>query len=302
MTRTAWIALFAAALALVAVAAAVFLLADGGGSTTSDSDDGTSSTESFSLPLSQDPSALAVGKHTGNLLVGLAAKPGGPVEVAALRAETPVPTDALQMQIDERTVEARPCGTGCSRIDAAVLDGSPRRLTVRAGSSTVSFDLPAQLPPSGTRLFARAQKTMDGLHSFRFSERLSSGRGGIVTDFDVQAPNRLRLSTANGFRSVIIGRARWDYHDGRWERGPFPGLTVADMLMWYEAKHARVLRRRSNGVTELTAFGLKPVPAWFRVSVEPSGRVVEAEMTAASHFMLHRYSDFNGRFEITPPK
>ena len=72
--------------------------------------------------------------------------------------------------------------------------------------------------------------------------------------------------------------------------------------MWYEAKHARVVGRRPNGVAELAAFGLKPVPAWFRLSVEPGGRVVEAEMIAPSHFMLHRYSDFNGEFTITPPK
>src|SRR5207344_1910527 len=107
-----------------------------------------------------------------------------------------------------------------------------------------------------------------------FTEHLTSGAGGLVTDYDVQAPNRLRLRTANGYRSVIIGRTRWDYHAGRWERGPFPGLTVAQVLIWNQAKHARVVGRRSNGLTELAAFGLKPVPAWFRLVVEPRGRVV----------------------------
>jgi hypothetical protein len=43
------------------------------------------------------------------------------------------------------------------------------------------------------------------------------------------------------------------------------------------------------------------VPAWFRLAVEPNGRVVEAEMISPSHFMLHRYSDFNGRFTIKAP-
>jgi hypothetical protein len=172
---------------------------------------------------------------------------------------------------------------------------------VRSGSAIVPFDLPARLPPSGTALFRTAQDTMDGLNAFRFTEQLSSGTGGLRTDFDVQAPDRIRLRTANGFRSVIIGRTRWDFQAGRWQRSSFPGLRVAQMLMWYRAKHARVVGRRANGVTELAAFGLEPVPAWFRLSVEPSGRVVEAEMIAASHFMLHRYSDFNGRFVITPP-
>lgn len=302
MNRFAWIALSAIALALLILGAvALGLVGRGeGGSTTPVAD--TSPNQSFSLPLTEDSSALALGAHSGNVLVGLAARAGGPLEVAALRAETPIATDALEIQIDGQTVEARSCGVGCSRVQAAVLDGSPRRLTVRAGSAIVSFALPARLPPSGTALFRTAQETMDGLNSFRFTEQLSSGTGGLMTVFDVQAPNRLRLRTANGFRSVIIGRTRWDYAGGRWERASFPGLRVAQVLMWHRAKHARVVGRQAGGVTELAAFGLEPVPAWFRLSVEPSGRVLEAEMIAASHFMLHRYSDFNGRFAITPPK
>lgn len=289
MNRVAWIALSAAVLVLVAVGAVVLVVVGGG-------------KPMASVPLAQHPSALALGDHDGNVLVGLAVRPGGPLEVTALRAETPIATNALRIEIDGQPVDASACGSGCSRVEAAVLDGSPSRMTVRAGSATVSFALPARLPPSGTALFSRAQKTMDGLSSFRFTEHLTSGSGGLKSRFDVQAPNRLRIRAENGFRVVIIGRTRWDYLDGRWERAPFPGLEVAQMLMWDEAKHARVVGRRANGVTELVAYGLKPVPAWFRLSVEPSGRVVEAEMTAASHFMLHRYSDFNGRFEIKPPK
>jgi hypothetical protein len=72
--------------------------------------------------------------------------------------------------------------------------------------------------------------------------------------------------------------------------------------MWYRAKHPRVIGRQSNGITELAAFGLRPVPAWFRLSIEPTGRVVESEMISPSHFMLHRYRDFNGRFAIKAPK
>jgi hypothetical protein len=306
VSRIAWITLSATAVALAAVAAAAALLAGGGGRgpTTSAADTTptpSSPTQWFSLPLAEEPSTLALAKHAGDVLVGLAARPGGPVEVAVLRGQTPVARDALRMQIGGETVEAGVCGRGCSRIEAAVLNGSPKRLTVHAGSSILSFDLPGRLPPSGAGLFVRAQKAMGGLHTFRFNERLSSGAGGVVTDYDVQAPDRLRLRTAH-YRSVIIGRSRWDYLGGRWQRLPFPGLTVAQVLIWYRAKHARIVGRRSNGVTELAAFGLEPVPAWFRLAVGPTGRVVDAEMISASHFMVHRYSDFNGRFTIKAPK
>ena len=303
MSRIAWITLSVTAVALAAVAVGAALLAggDGGGATTTTDTAPSSPTRSFSLPLAEDPSTLALAKHSGAVLVGLAARPGGPVQVAALRAEAPVAADALRLQIDGETVEARSCGRGCSEIQSPALNGSPERLTVRAGSATLSFDLPARLPPSGAGLFGRAQSTMGRLHSFRFNEQLSSGAGRVVTDYDVQAPNRVRLHTANGYRAVFIGRTQWGSQGGRWERTPFPGLTVTQMLVWYRAKYARIVGRRSSGVTELAAFGLEPVPAWFRLAVEPTGRVVEAEMIAASHFMVHRYSDFNGRFTIKAP-
>ena len=97
---------------------------------------------------------------------------------------------------------------------------------------------------------------MDRLRSFRFSERLTSGRGGITTAYEVQAPDRLSLRLHGGFRSVIIGRTRWDYHDGSWERGPFPGLTLSRCSCG--TGRARPHRRpcEREGVTELAAFGL----------------------------------------------
>ncbi len=305
MSRVAWISLSVSALAIVAGIGVAVLLVQGGsgnGTTPSVSESTSGSpTRSFSLPLTSSPAVLALAKHDGNLLVGIAAKPGGPVEVAALRAEAPLATDKLRFELDRGKTQAHSCGTGCSRIDAPVLDGAPSRLTVRVGSSSVAFGLPARLPPSGEALFARALRTMDGLRAYRYLETLTSGKGGVVTRYEVQAPDRLSLRTP-GYRSVIIGRSRWDHLGGRWQRASFPGLKVTELLVWSQARHARVLGRRPNGVTELAAFGLLPVPAWFKLAVAPSGRVVEAEMIAPSHFMVHRYSDYNGRIAVKPPK
>ena len=301
MSRLAWIALSAATVALVAgVTAAALILASPAKKTPTNAVTVSGAPTSFELPLAESPSALAVAKHRGDLLVGIAARPGGPVEIAALRAETALPARSLEVRLDDRRLAPKPCGTGCARADVQVLEGSPKRLTIRSGTRSVTFELPARLPPIGARVFAWALRTMDRLRSFRFSEELSSGREALLTNIDVEAPDRVRLSSSNGFRSVIIGRNRWDYHDGRWERGPFPGLKLSQMLMWHEAKHARIVGRRGR-LTELAAFGLEPVPAWFDLTVEPSGRVVEAEMISPSHFMVHRYKDFNGSVSITPP-
>ena len=143
---------------------------------------------------------------------------------------------------------------------------------------------------------------MAALHSYRFTERLTSGGPVVFTRLSVQAPDRLSLRTNSGFRSVIIGQKRWDYQAGRWQEGPFPGLKAREVLMWYDARNPRVVRRLPNGDVQLAAYGLNPVPAWFRLTVEPSGRVAEAEMTAPAHFMLHRYSDFNSAPAIKPPQ
>ena len=278
------------------------LATSGDGTTTTTSAAARSSTDTFDLPLALQEDTLALAKHRGSLLVGLAAQPGGPLEVAAVRGSDPVAPGDLEISIDGRPAKAESCGRACFRAAGPVLDGRVRNVEVAVGASTLPFTLPARLPPSGANVFARARRTMGALRSYHFTERLSSGQGSILTRLDVQAPNRLRLRTNTGFQSVIIGGTRWDFLEGRWERQRFPGLDVRDVLMWSDARTPRVVGRKPNGDTDLAAFSLKPVPAWFRLTVEPSGRVSHAEMTAPSHFMLHRYSEFDRAPRVTPPR
>jgi hypothetical protein len=303
-SRSLWIAVFGGivALGLGAAVVAAFVTDNGEPSSPGTSTGSSSVADTFALPLGLESDTLALAKHRKNLLVGLAARPGGPAEVAAVRGDTPLSGDAVRVAVDGRDVPTEPCGVGCSRVQAQVLDGRPTRLAVRAGSLPVSFRLPASLPPSGGSELDRARQTMGALRSYRFTERLTSGGPVVFTRLSVQAPDRLALQTNSGFRSVIIGRKRWDYVDGRWQSTPFPGLAVREVLMWYDARNPRILRRLPNGNVELAAYGLKPVPAWFQLTVEPSGRVVEARMTAPAHFMLHRYGSFDRGPSIEPPQ
>jgi hypothetical protein len=305
VSRTVWIAIFLGIIVLGLGAAAVTAVVTNNGQsgTTTTNPSTTSSVGSpFDFPLGLKSNTLALAKHRQDVLVGVAAEPGGPVDVVALRAETPLPANAVRIAVDGRQLEAQPCGRGCSRVQAPVLDGRSSAVAIRVGPASVSFRLPPSLPAPGERVFDRARRTMGALRSYRFTERLTSGYGVVFTHLNVQAPDRLSLRTNSGYRSVIIGHTRWDYLDGRWQRGPFPGLAVREVLMWYDARNPRVLGRLPNGDVELAAYGLKPVPAWFRLTVEPSGRVVQAEMTAPSHFMLHRYSAFNRGAAIKPPQ
>jgi hypothetical protein len=303
-SRGLWIAVFVGiiALGLGAALVATFVTDNGEPSASATTTVSVSVADTFALPLGLESDTLALAKHRRDLLVGLAARPGGPVEVATVHGDTPLSGDAVRVAVDGRDVPTEPCGVGCSSVQAPVLQGRPSRLTVRAGSLPVSFLLPGTLPASGGSQLDRARRTMGALRSYRFTEQLTSGGPVVFTRLNVQAPDRLSLRTNSGFRSVIIGRKRWDYQDGRWQGGPFPGLAVREVLMWYDAKNPRILRRLPNGDVELAAYGLKPVPAWFRITVEPSGRVVEAQMTAPAHFMLHRYGSFDQAPAIEPPQ
>jgi hypothetical protein len=304
MSRAAWTALLGSLIALgIAIGAVAAFLGGGEESTRSFPQTSAAQGRGFELPLAGKPGTLALGGHDRNLLVGIAARRGAPLELAALRGESPVPTDELRVELNGRIVQAEPCGRGCSRVSAPVLAGRADSLTVRHGSQAVSFELPDLLPPNGNDVFDKAGRTMGALRTFRFTERLSSGLGTTVNStVDVQAPDRMRLRTS-GFSSVIVGQTRWDRRAGtQWERSPFPGLDVKDLLMWHQAKNPRIIRLFGDGGAELVAFGLKPVPAWFRLDVEPSGQVTEAEMTAASHFMLHRYGGFDRGPAVKPPR
>ena len=42
--------------------------------------------------------------------------------------------------------------------------------------------------------------------------------------------------------------------------GPVPGLAARELLMWYDAKNPRIVRRLPNGDVQLAAYGLNRSP------------------------------------------
>src|SRR6476469_938054 len=97
-SRTLWIAVFGGIIALGLGAAVVnaFVTDNGGPSASSTS----SVSYTFDLPIGLQKDTLALAKHQRDLLVGLAAQPGGPVEVAAVRGDTPLASDAVRVSVD----------------------------------------------------------------------------------------------------------------------------------------------------------------------------------------------------------
>lgn len=306
MPRIAWIVLsVAAALLFLGFVSAAFVIASNSGSKAVEG--GTTLTlgtrSPLELPLSGDDQALLLAQRKGRVLVGVAAVPGGPVEMTALVGERPVLSRDLSFAVNGRPVEAVSCGRACSRLDVDAFNGA-RRITVNA-PGRFEFRLPKALPASGRELWEKVQVEMGGLHANRYTERLTSGvGGGTRLRYDVRAPNRLAFRTADGFRSIIIGKNRWDFRNGRWERSAFPGLRVPT-YMWDGARNPRLLgttRLRGRPVQILSVYDHDPISAWFRLAVDAQGRVLAARMIAPSHFMDQQFSDFNGPIVIRPPK
>jgi hypothetical protein len=291
--RVAWFVLLAIAGVLAfGLLAAAFVVAAG-----SDSDaDETETTRPLELPLADDDSALMLAKRSGRVLVGIAYKPGVPVQVAVLRGEQAVPDSELSFAVNGRDVEAQSCGYGCFELDAA----RPRQIVVGV-PERVRVDLPPTMPRSASALFARVTRTMEGLRTYRFDETLTSGAGrGTRATFEVESPNRMRFRTAEGSRSVVVGTSRWDQRGGRWERTPFPGVELPN-FMWDGATAARVVPGPGGNSATLAVFDREPLPAWFRLTIDDELHVVDAEMLAPSHFMRQRFYDFNAPLTIRPP-
>ena len=302
MPRSAWIVLsVAAALLFLAFAGAAFVIASSSGSE-ADEPETTLPIAALELPLSRDDEALLVAQRKGRVLVGLAAVPGGPVEVAVLAGETPIASRDLLFAVDGRPAGAVSCGQACFRLDVDAFNGA-HRITVNA-PGRFEFVLPKVPPASGRELWQKAQVEMNALRAIRYTEQLTSGVGGEArSTFELRAPNRLAFRTAGGFRSIIIGRNRWDFRNGRWERSAFPGLRVPT-YMWDGAYNPRLLgttRYRGRPIRILSVYDHDPIPAWFRLLVDAKGRVLVASMIAPSHFMGQQFGAFNGPIVIRPP-
>jgi len=261
-------------------------------------------------PLAQEPGVLALAERSRDVLVGLAARPGGPVELVAITSSgEPVGDGALSVKVGAAAVTATPCGAGCFRVDEPVFDGSPAAIVVeveRPGKpvAAVSFRLPGDLPADGETLLGKVRREMGTLTTLRMSETLTSGLGPVVrTEYRLEAPDRIGFETSGGQRTIIVGKRRWDREGGRWVESPFPGSQVPTYV-WDGAKQPRLLGSttlRGTPVQILALYDPNLGPAWFRLLVAPNGRVLEARMLAPAHFMTQRFRGFDEPVRLEAP-
>ena len=250
------------------------------------------------------PGATVLAGESGDRAVGLAVSPGGQLQATVLGPDdNGVDGLSVAFRAGGRTLAATACGPGCYRANARI---DARRVEVLLGSGPVLFVIPGPTQPA-SRLVAEARRAFTSLRSLVIHERLaSSPREKLTTTFRIVAPDRLTYVTSAGARAIVIGGQRWD-SDGK---GPLLRSAQTPLQLPGAEWSPRWLNARTLGWTRvggrrarLVSFFDPGLPAWFEVAVDPSThRPLELNMTAAAHFMHHRYTNFNQPMRIVPPR
>ena len=205
---------------------------------------------------------------------------------------------------------AAPCGPGCYRAAFAPRH-SPRSVDVTvSGHMTRPWhvELPAVWPPpDGTRLLDRAGRAWRSLRSLSFRERLGSGTGHVaVSDWRVQAPDRIAYQVKRGWAGIVIGERRWDRPPGssRWQPSPQTRLHQP-VPLWVSVTRAHVLGNLTfAGRPAVRVSFFDPgSPAWFTVVLDrKTFRTLRSDMVTNAHFMHDVYGSFNSTPPIVPPR
>jgi hypothetical protein len=305
MSKSSWrIAAAVGFVLVVALVAGVAVLAGGSGHGSGPVVGTSSLNVGVANPPAPPRGALVLAGESGERAVALAVR--GRRLVATVLSPDGGPLSGLQVSFraGPRVVRARPCGAGCYAASA------PRaaRVEVRpSGSRPVVFRLPASAP-AATAIVTRTARTIRSLRSLVYLESLRSGpKGGLLTTWRLKAPDEVEYSIRGGADAVVIGERRWDRDrpGASWRRSEqLPALRVPEPAWGSVATNARLLGtgRVDGRPVWIVSFTNPTTPAWFRAWIDrETYRPLQLRMTAAAHFMFHRYLEFDRPLRIVPP-
>jgi copper transport protein len=257
--------------------------------------------------------SVTFAKQSRELAVALAVRPGRRLGlVATIIGQSGRGVDGLNVELlaanpgHRASALARSCGHGCYTASLRVSQPTVFEVDIAGAGRlrSVAFPVAGAWPPRpGTAFLRRATRAFRGLSSVVYVERLASRPGNaIATTWKLLAPDRLEYAIRGGAGGIVIGGVRWDRPapGAAWQRSeatpleqPFPpwGTRMADV---------RVLRTTAGNVT---LSWLDPqVPSWFTGTFDRRTALPrELRMTAAAHFMRHRYVAYNRAIKIEPP-
>ena len=248
--------------------------------------------------------ALVLGGESGGRAVALAVGKGRLTATVLSPVGGPLSGLKVAFATGAKVVPASTCGQGCYSAAAP----RPGHVQVRlSGSRPVDFEIPARTAPAAA-IVARAARVTRELKSLVYVESLrSTPKGGLLTTWSMQAPNEVEYRIRNGAQAIVLGTKRWDRDrvGAKWRRSEqLPALRVPQPAWGSRATNAYVLgQTRIGGRTAwLVSFVNPDTPAWFTVAIDRATyRPLRLRMTAAAHFMTHRYLEFNRPLTIEPP-
>jgi hypothetical protein len=249
--------------------------------------------------------ALVLGGESGSRAVALAVGKGRLTATVLSPSGGPLSGLKVSFRAGSRLIPAKPCGLGCYSAAAT----RPRHVELRlSGSRPVAFDIPARPRPAAA-IVARAGRVTRALKSLVYVESLRSGpTRGLLTTWSMKAPNEVEYRIRGGADAIVLGTRRWDRtHAGAaWRRSEqLPALKVPQPAWGAVATNAHVLREGAVGGRPvwIVSFANPTIPAWFTAWIEKrTYRPLQLRMTAAAHFMLHRYVAFDRPLTISPPR
>jgi hypothetical protein len=202
-------------------------------------------------------------------------------------------------------ITPEPCGAGCYQTKVSGTPDSP--LTVRIEGESYRFSLPRLPAADGTAIVRRATETWNALRTLVWHERLaSSPTNALDTVYRAVAPHSLAYTIAGHSAAVIVGGTRWDRSTptAQWRRSEQNPPVRQPQPFWDGVTDAHVLGTAQVGRHRVwrVSFFDPSTPAWFETSIDrATGRTLELDMIAASHFMHDVYGPFDAPLRVTPP-
>ena len=286
---------------LVTVVAVVAWLGTGGGSSVTT---GPPPGAAQGIPPPPPTGSLVLAEEAGSYAVALAAQPGRVTATVLSPSGGPASRLALKFRAGGRTLTATPCGPGCYR---AGVQGRPRLVEALFGKQHATFRLPVASRPANA-IMNRATHVFQNLNSLVYVESLRSDpTHGLVTTWTLGAPDRVAYRIRGGASAVVIGKRRWDRTapGKRWIRSAqVPPLQVPTPTWGSGVSNAHLLgtARVGGRPVWVVSFANPSIPAFFTAWVDrQSYRTLQLRMTAAAHFMFHRYTEFDRPVSIKPP-
>jgi hypothetical protein len=259
------------------------------------------------------PGDLTIGGRAGAVMVGLSLHPGRPGHNAVtLYLATPATAGTTaRVEVGGRSVLLTACGTRC-RTGTVDLHGHEHLLVHVSGQGTAAYHLPRLPAPHGAGLVRSAARRMDGLESYRVSERLS----GFHTHYVYQRPHRLFVRTrfGNGVHATLwLGRLLYQRvgDRSRWHLRSHSQLAPVPYFPWYPFRPlvdahvvgtSRIGGRRVVEVSTFGGHGKDPESVWFTLYISPSTHeVVTSRMWAPNHFMRDLYEGVDEKVSLPRP-